>query len=190
MNQLHLRFAARALAASSLALVVSAALTTSPAVAAEQNRSYLYDKFQDGDIPTGQDFADMIDSALHFMDSGFNVMGTAAASDGRALLLEAGATVDASLTYAEVAGLSNFWAGHSGFMAVLFADGPVSHYGYFQLSSGEPGGTALYPMHIQSFTWEDQPGAPLVTSSVPEPGTFALSALAAALAWCWRRRTR
>jgi PEP-CTERM motif len=190
MNPAHFAIASRALAVSSLAIVVCAALTTSAAVAAEQTRSYLYDKFQDGDIPTGQDFADMIDSALHFMDSGFSVIGTAAASDGRALLLEVGATVDASLTYAEVAGLSNAWAGHSGFMAIVFADGPASHYGYFQLSSGEPGGSALYPMHFQSFTWQDQAGAPLVTSSVPEPGSFALLAVAAGVAWCWRRWKR
>ncbi len=37
---------------------------------AEQNRSYLIDKFQDGDIPTGQDFADMIDSSLNLLDDG------------------------------------------------------------------------------------------------------------------------
>jgi hypothetical protein len=190
MSQVHFAIASRALAAFSLALVISAALATSPAVAAEQTRTYLIDKFQNGDIPTQNDFSDMINSALHVMDSGFSVIGTAAASDGRALLLEVGATVDASLTYTEVAGLSNAWAGQSGFMAVLFADGPVSHYGYFQLSSGEPGGTALYPMHFQAFTWEDQAGAPLVTSSVPEPGSFALFALAAVVAWCWLRRKR
>jgi hypothetical protein len=39
----------------------------------EQNRSYLIDKFQDGDIPTGQDFADMIDSALNLLDDGLTV---------------------------------------------------------------------------------------------------------------------
>ncbi len=37
---------------------------------AEQNRSYLIDRFQDGDIPTGQDFADMIDSSLNLLDDG------------------------------------------------------------------------------------------------------------------------
>jgi hypothetical protein len=37
---------------------------------AEQNRTYLIERFQDGDIPTGQDFADMIDSSLNLLDDG------------------------------------------------------------------------------------------------------------------------
>ncbi|MDQ3112429.1 MAG: hypothetical protein M3R17_21310 [Bacteroidota bacterium] len=37
---------------------------------AEQNRSYLIERFQDGDIPTGSDFADMIDSSLNLLDDG------------------------------------------------------------------------------------------------------------------------
>jgi hypothetical protein len=37
---------------------------------AEQNREYLIERFQDGDIPTGQDFADMIDSSLNLLDDG------------------------------------------------------------------------------------------------------------------------
>lgn len=37
---------------------------------AEQNRAYLVERFQDGDIPTGQDFADMIDSSLNLLDDG------------------------------------------------------------------------------------------------------------------------
>ncbi len=31
---------------------------------AEQNREYLIERFQDGDIPTGQDFADMIEQQI------------------------------------------------------------------------------------------------------------------------------
>lgn len=37
---------------------------------AEQNRTYLIDRFKDGEIPTGQDFADMIDSSLNLLDDG------------------------------------------------------------------------------------------------------------------------
>jgi hypothetical protein len=37
---------------------------------AEQNRSYLIDRFKDGEIPTGTDFADMIDSSLNLLDDG------------------------------------------------------------------------------------------------------------------------
>jgi hypothetical protein len=39
-------------------------------MAEETNRSFLIKKFQDGDIPTGQDFADMINSALNLLDDG------------------------------------------------------------------------------------------------------------------------
>ncbi|MEO5642814.1 MAG: hypothetical protein ABIQ40_19935 [Bacteroidia bacterium] len=37
---------------------------------AEQKRTYLIDRFQDGAIPDGQDFADMIDSSLNLLDDG------------------------------------------------------------------------------------------------------------------------
>ncbi|HTL83244.1 MAG TPA: hypothetical protein VL651_16130 [Bacteroidia bacterium] len=36
----------------------------------EQSRSYLYSKFLDGEIPTEQDFKDVIDSALNYHDDG------------------------------------------------------------------------------------------------------------------------
>lgn len=36
----------------------------------EQNRDYLYTKFENGDIPDAQDFKDMIDSALNLTDDG------------------------------------------------------------------------------------------------------------------------
>lgn len=37
---------------------------------AEQNRTYLIERFKDGEIPTGTDFADMIYSSLNLLDDG------------------------------------------------------------------------------------------------------------------------
>ena len=159
--------------------------------AAEQKRTYLTDRFQDGDIPTGQDFADTIDSALNFIDDGFALIGTGTGSDGGALYLVDGATVDGSLSYGQPAGLSNAWAGNFGYLPVTFSDGPTTHYGYFQLSSGQPGTSELYPMHFQYFVWEDQAGAALITAPVPEPSTGLLCCvgLASFIAYARRRRS-
>jgi len=55
--------------------------------AAEQKRTYLIERFQDGDIPTGQDFVDVIDSALNLVDDGLvsyrtGVEGSTGGSEG------------------------------------------------------------------------------------------------------------
>lgn len=173
MNTLHRPSLASAAVVGLIAMVVGAP-ATSQCGAAEQNRSYLKDKFQNGDIPTEQDFADTIDSALNFIDDGFHLIDTAISSDGGATILVEGTTVDQNLLYGGAVGLSSAWAGNAGFMAVVFSDGPATHYGYFQLSAGQPGSSELYPMHFEYFVWEDQPNTPLVTSAVPEPSTGLL----------------
>ena len=172
-----------------IALSVIAVWDSAECDAAEQNRTYLKDRFQNGDIPNEQDFADTIDSALNFIDDGFHLIGTGVGSDGGAMYLVDGATVDGSLTYGQPAGLSTAWAGNFGFLPVLFSDGPTAHYGYFQLSSGQPGTSELYPMHFEYFVWEDQPGAALVTAPVPEPSTALLCSVGlAGFVVCARRR--
>ena len=183
---------ARAVVAGLVVIAAVSGLATSQCLAAEQTRQQLKEKFQNGDIPSEQDFADVIDSALNLVDDGFSLIGIAAASDGGAAYFGEGVTVGPGMSFGPAAGLSDTWAGLSGFMALSFSDGPETHYGYFQLSSGEPGQSDLYPMHFQYFVWEDQPNTALITSTVPEPSGVVLGAigLLGVVGGAWLRRTR
>ena len=192
MSQFHNAPLIRVSFVGFVVIAVVAGRGASQCSASEQHRSYLYDKFQNGDIPDAQDFRDVIDSALNLLDDGFSLNGIVAARDGGAAYFGEGVTVGPSMSFGPAAGLSSDWAGLSGFMALSFSDGPATHYGYFQLSSGDPGQNNLYPMHFQYFVWEDQPNTALVTSTVPEPSGIVLGALglAGVVGAAWRRRKR
>src|SRR5687768_17712801 len=99
-------------------LVVALLSGISTAFAAEQNRTYLIERFQDGDIPTGQDFADLIDSALNLVDDGLTTYRIGVDSSGAALRLNAGETVSPLLTFIPKSAnppMAPLWAGEFGF---------------------------------------------------------------------------
>jgi hypothetical protein len=179
---------------SFLAIAFLFTALVAPASASEQTRDYLYTKFQNGDIPTQQDFSDLIDSFVHQLDDGLNIYsqrGAAVGSDGNVLYLPEGSTVGDQLLYDQPVGMSTDWPGQSGFMAFSFLDGSgETHYAYAQLSAGTPGGTDLYPLQFVSLTYEDQANTALVTTSVPEPSTLALAAGGLIVAAAWRLRRR
>ena len=158
--------------------------------AAEQTRDYLYTKFQDGDIPTQDQFGTLIDSALNLIDDRFTLEGIVASPGGGAAFFGPGTTIDDQLSYGPAAGLSSEWAGQFGFMAVSFLENSETHYGYFQVQSGADGTGTLYPMQFQFFVFQDTPNTGLVTTQVPEPSTLVLLACGiAALVWtCLRRK--
>jgi hypothetical protein len=168
-----------------------------PAVrAAEQNRTYLIEKFQDGDIPTGQDFADMIDSALNLVDDGLvsyriGVDG----SLGSALRLNAGEVVGPSLTFTPKSNnppLAPLWAGQFGFLPLEFQDaGLNTHYGYLQMqmASGPlppPPGSPGPAIFVEYLVWETDANVPVTTAVVPEPMTGVM--LGCAMLLVRRRR--
>ena len=177
-------------------LVVIGLWSIPTARAAEQNRSYLYEKFQNGDIPDGQDFKDLIDSALNLVDDGLTSYRIGVDSSGSALRLEAGQTVGPSLAFAPKADnppLAPLWAGQFGFLPMEFQDAALNtHYGYFQLqmASGPlppPPGSPGPAIFVEYLVWETDANVPVTTSVVPEPMSATL--VCGALLLLRRRRS-
>jgi hypothetical protein len=172
---------ARLVGFASLLVSSAFALTSERCQAAIEPRSILKSYFETGDVPTQQQFADMIDSSLNLTDDGLTAYLVCDSSD-RAALFSAGATVGPGLAYSEfstVPGFSDAWLGQSGFLALSFLDGPQLHYGYLQISSGAPGSTNPYSMVTEYFVFENLANTPLVTSEVPEPSSLVLAGVGA-----------
>jgi hypothetical protein len=163
----------------------------SPSSAAEQTRAYLYQKFENGDIPTQQDFKDLIDSTLNLLDDGVS-RSVVTDLTGFAARLDVGVTVGPDLSFTDstsIAGLSDDWLGQSGFLALSFLQNSQLHYGYLQMES-TPTSTAPYALFVGYLTFEDQANTPLTTSVIPEPNSLVLAAFAGVglAAWGWRRK--
>jgi hypothetical protein len=164
-------------------LVVMGLWSIPTARAAEQNRTYLIERFQDGDIPTGQDFKDLIDSALNLVDDGLTSYRIGVDSSGSALRLIEGQTVGPSLAFAPKADnppLAPLWAGQFGFLPMEFQDASLnSHYGYFQLQMDAgplppPPGSPGPAIFVEYLVWETDANVPVTTSVVPEPMSATL----------------
>lgn len=150
--------------------------------------------FETGDVPTQEQFSNLIDSFIHQEDDGVYVR-MIPGSGGKAALLTEGMTVGPLSTFAPVAGLSDEWAGQLGFAGLAFTQNSETHYGYLQIrsgdpgSSGTPGGPPLYPMFVAYFVFESLADTPIVISSVPEPSTLVLGILGGLLGlWAVARR--
>jgi len=105
--------------------------------AAEQKREYLEKRFENGDIPDGQDFKDLIDSALNLTDDGLTIYRIGGDSSGHAMRLNAGATIDGSVSFSSTSPLPTLapqWAGQFGFLPLEIRDSSsASHYGFLQM---------------------------------------------------------
>src|SRR5687767_5788229 len=177
-----------------VAIVMSfAGISTARAV--EEKRTYLIEKFQDGDIPTGQDFADMIDSALNLLDDGLTTYRIGADSAGAALRLNAGEVVGPGLTFAHKSTnppMAPLWLGQFGFLPMEFQDASSNtHYGYFQLQMGSgpqppPPGSPGPAIFVEYLVWETDANVPVTTAVVPEPMTAVM--LGSAMLLVRRRR--
>lgn len=156
--------------------------------AAEQKRTYLIERFQDGDIPTGQDFADFIDSALNLADDGLVSYGIGVSNSSgspEALRLGVGAVIGPALpvTFASVftnPPLAPMWAGEFGFLPLTFQNGGSAiHYGYLQMRMASepvspPPGAPGRAIFVEYLVWQTEAGVSLTTSVVPEPASAAL----------------
>ncbi|HTM55078.1 MAG TPA: PEP-CTERM sorting domain-containing protein [Pirellulales bacterium] len=174
-------FAARFTGMVLLAIAAAALVGDSHCWAAEQNRSYLYEKFQNGDIPDQQDFKDLIDSSLNLLDDGIS-RKVVTDSTGLAMRFDVGAVIGPDLTFTDsnsIAGLSNDWWGNFGFLALSFLQNSEIHYGYLQLES-IPSPGSPYTLFVQYLVFEDQPNLAITASVVPEPSSLALGLFATA----------
>lgn len=168
------------------ALVVG--VHAAPAESAKVPRSVLKEFFQTGDVPTQQDFADVIDSMININDDR-DLIGLRNYSNGQAMLIAEGEMLGPLSDYSPSTGLAPEWAGQSSFLGLAFTENSETHYGYLQLRAGEPGGTALYPIFVTYFVFEDLPNTELLVTSVPEPSTLVLGAICGMLGlWRFARR--
>lgn len=155
--------------------------------------------FQDGDIPTGQDFADFIDSSLNLLDDGLTLHSVGVGGPlGSALRLDVGEVVGPLLTYAPSSThpqLAPLWVGQFGFLPLQYQDASLAaHYGFLQLrmDSGPlppPPGSPGPAIFVEYLVWETDANVPVTTFVVPEPSSVvpALLGLISLAAWGWRR---
>jgi hypothetical protein len=159
----------------------------SPAIAAIESRNVLKSYFETGDVPTEQQFSNLIDSFISRIDDGLTYNGATPDAVAQGSLLGEGAEVGGPGTvFTPVAGLGEEWVGQSGFLGLSLTLNSQTHYGYLQISS-PPGDQ--YPMFVEHVAYETQPNTPIVAAQIPEPSTLAVAALGL-IAMCRRRGKR
>ncbi len=175
--------ARRSLIISSTALALLF-VVAGPAQGALVSRNILKSFFQKGDKPTASQFGTLIDSMVNYTEDRY-LLGLKsydpALFESGAALLDAGTVIDSSMVFGPAAGLTDAWAGHTGFLALAFTEGsdPAPHYGYLQITASGP--SDPYPMSVEYFVYEDRANTPVTITSVPEPSAFALGAMAGLL---------
>ena len=185
-----------------LAIVSSA----QSAHAAIESRSILKSFFQTGDVPTQDQFAALIDSALNLADDHyllglkvynpqntyvvgdtmiFNRLGVgdivgevAEGTSGTPPALEFASWPPLDPNDPSEMDVATDFAGQYGFLGILLQDsfGQIK-YGYLQMGM-DPLGTAPYPgIHVDYLVYESTPNTPITVAAVPEPGTAVLLGL-------------
>lgn len=192
-----LRSAALGLAASAVAQPASAAIIYDLAVNSSTGATFSVDGSAAGEIDLVS--AGMMTTNLYLegptgMGSNSTVQlsvfstGGGMFSTNYLTLLNAGDTVDGSLTYASRSYMSRFsndnpsWpAGTTGYAGFVFDNGSGPFYGWLQLQFDASG----TDFTVLQWAYDDT-GAPIAAAAVPEPGTavllgFGLAGLATAL---------
>jgi hypothetical protein len=141
-------------------------------------RAILKTYFETGDIPSEQDFKDVIDSSLNLVDDGLVSYRIGANSSG-GIRLETGATIDGSISFSPTSPLPPLapnWLGQFGFLPLELQDtAGLSHYAFIQMqmASGPlppPPGAPGPAISVQYLVFETDANVPLTTFvSAPEP---------------------
>jgi PEP-CTERM motif-containing protein len=180
-----------------------------PTRAAIETRETLKTYFQTGDVPTADQFANLIDSLVNIVDDrqliGLKVYDPQASyvvgdtvifnrlSVGGVVgeIAEGSGSTPPSIEFASWPPLdpndpaemdvATDFAGQYGFLGIMLQDsfGQVN-YGYLQMGM-DPIGTTPYPgIHVDYIVYESTPNTPITVAAVPEPGTAALLGLGVA----------
>ena len=145
--------------------------TMSSSFAAIEPRNILKAYFETGDVPTEQQFSNLIDSMLNQIDDGIGYTGSIPDASGKGALLGAGTEVGPGSFTTPVAGLGEDWVGRSGFLGISLELNSRTHYGYLQISS-PPGDQ--YPMFVEYAVIETSPNTAITVATIPEPSSLAL----------------
>ena len=200
-KRIHAR-GVRALATVGAIVVITFASAPREAAAAIESREILKTYFETGDIPTGEDFKDLIDSYVHQVDDGvttYTLTGIGRSSagggpNGQGLRVGGNVGINELLPYADIhAGytaadlpeMEPQWAGNYGYLPLRYSSDATgqTHYGYLQGRMESAGTPTLGPaFQAQYIAWETAPNVTIVTSVLPEPAcAVALMALAGSL---------
>lgn len=174
-----------------------------PAHGTIEPRSILKTYFETGDVPTQEQFSNLIDSYIHQTDDGLTLIGLGAIPDGSATghAIRAGGNVGINELLPDT--FSGYWrlpqstslpmcpsfCGTSGFLPLKYEglDGP--HYGFLQIDmAADPGVSPGAAIYVTQWVWESSPNTTLTTFAVPEPTTLALLLVGLTPVLCLCRR--
>ncbi len=177
-----------------------------PVYAAIEPRSILKTYFETGDVPTQEQFSNLIDSYVHRTDDGLDLVAIGSVPDssaaGRALRVGGNVGINETLpdTYSgnwkpyptppgtSLPQMCSMFCGTSGFLPLKYAGSDGPHYGFLQIDMApDPGASPGAAIYVTQWVWETSPNTALTTFAVPEPTTLALL-LSLTAALCRRHR--
>jgi hypothetical protein len=173
-------------------------MSVSPfASAAIETRDTLKTFFETGDVPTQDQFRDLIDSFLNYNDDGLSITGVVQnSSTGAAGRQSAGDVIDSSSVFAPIGGpgavippMAPEFSGQSGFLGLRLSDASAqTHFGYFQLTMDDlllidPAG-----IHVDYFVFNDAVGEAISVNTVPVPAAAWLLGSALGMLGVMRRK--
>jgi hypothetical protein len=161
-----------------------------PVQGAIEPRSILKTFFETGDVPTQDQFSNLIDSYIHKTDDGYTLVGIGSVSDGsaggRAIRVGGNVGINEQLpdTFSgnwkapqstALPRMCSEFCGTSGFLPLKYEglDGP--RYGFLQIDmAADPGASPGAAIYVTQWVWESSPNTGLTTFAVPEPTTLSL----------------
>jgi hypothetical protein len=175
-----------------------------PAHAAIEPRSILKTFFESGDVPTQDQFSNLIDSYIHQTDDGYDLVGIGSIPDGsasgRAIRIGGNVGINEQLpdTFSgtwkspintSLPRMCAEFCGTSGFLPLKYAGSDGAHYGFLQIDMGaDPGASPGAPIFVTQWVWESSPNTALTTFAAPEPTALALLLVGLTPVLCQRRR--